>query len=38
MTNPIKRLGVIVGVDGSISQVGMYSMSMILKCFGMGMY
>ena len=27
MTNPIKRLGVIVGVDGSISQVGMYSMS-----------
>lgn len=27
MTNPSKKLGVIVGVDGSISQVGMYSMS-----------
>ncbi|MGQ2284469.1 ATP-binding protein [Leuconostoc pseudomesenteroides] len=27
MTNPSKKLGVIVGVDGSVSQVGMYSMS-----------
>lgn len=27
MTDPSKKLGVIVGVDGSISQVGMYSMS-----------
>lgn len=27
MINPSKKLGVIVGVDGSISQVGMYSMS-----------
>ena len=27
MTNPSKKLGVIIGVDGSISQVGMYSMS-----------
>lgn len=27
MTNPSKKLGVIVGVDGSLSQVGMYSMS-----------
>ncbi|CAI2628970.1 hypothetical protein AKUH4B204J_10830 [Apilactobacillus kunkeei] len=27
MKNPSKKLGVIVGVDGSISQVGMYSMS-----------
>lgn len=27
MTNPSKKLGVIVGVDGSASQVGMYSMS-----------
>ena len=27
MTNPSKKLGVIVGVDGNVSQVGMYSMS-----------
>lgn len=27
MTNPTKKLGVIAGVDGSVSQVGMYSMS-----------
>lgn len=27
MVNPSKKLGVVVGVDGSISQVGMYSMS-----------
>ncbi|CAM2802054.1 ATP-binding protein [Weissella confusa] len=27
MINPSKKLGVIVGVDGSVSQVGMYSMS-----------
>ncbi len=27
MINPSKKLGVIVGVDGDISQVGMYSMS-----------
>lgn len=27
MTNPSKKLGVIVGVDGDISQVGMYNMS-----------
>lgn len=27
MTNPSKKLGVIVGVDGDMSQVGMYSMS-----------
>lgn len=27
MTSPSKKLGVIVGVDGTVSQVGMYSMS-----------
>ena len=27
VTNPSKKIGVIVGVDGTISQVGMYSMS-----------
>lgn len=27
MINPSKKLGVIVGVDGTVSQVGMYSMS-----------
>lgn len=27
MMNPSKKLGVVVGVDGSISQVGMYTMS-----------
>lgn len=27
MTNPSKKLGVIVGVDGAIAQVGMYEMS-----------
>lgn len=27
MTNPSKKLGVIVGVDGDVSEVGMYHMS-----------
>lgn len=36
MTSPSKKIGVIVGVDGDVAQVGMYSISNDSQCFWYG--